>query len=411
MNLYLFNDDDTAAVYGIGTYLKELTNALKETDINVHIVHLRSDKRKFEIIKINQVENWYIPEVRYNNRSIGNVQEKEDYFRNVVFLLKLNIKDIKDLIFHFNYNHCQILVKELKEAFICKTVSTIHFLNWQLLLHSNLNSLYTLKKKSKKQRNFHEQNVFFTYEYENLLFKEVDRLIVLSENTQHILETEYQLDSSKISVVYNGLNNINQMDINVNEMLRKKWFISREEFVILFVGRLTSVKGLIFLIKAFRELLAVLPNCHLIIAGNGDFDTHLNEAKDICTKITFTGLLEKKKIYELYQIADIGVMPSFHEQCSYVAIEMMMHSVPIIGSTSTGLKEMIVDGETGLHIPVIEYDNKVEIDSSLLSEKMLHLLQNPEELKRMGINSRQLYTKKYSLSVFRKNMLNFYHSK
>jgi len=39
-------------------------------------------------------------------------------------------------------------------------------------------------------------------------------------------------------------------------------------------------------------------------------------------------------------------------------IEMMMQSLPVIGNTSTGLKEMIIDGETVLHIPVIEYDDK-----------------------------------------------------
>ena len=94
----------------------------------------------------------------------------------------------------------------------------------------------------------------------------------------------------------------------------------------------------------------------------------------------------------------------------YVFIEIMMHGLSIIGSTSTGLKEMIVDGETGLHIPVIEYEDRVEIDTELFAQKILYLLENPEEAKRLGKNARKRYGKQYSIEVFRKNMLNFYHS-
>ena len=126
--------------------------------------------------------------------------------------------------------------------------------------------------------------------------------------------------------------------------------------------------------------------------------------------MNFTGQLGKKELFELYELSDIGIMPSFHEQCSYVAIEMMMHALPIIGSTSTGLKEMIEDGVSGFHIPVIEYENKTEIDVDLFAEKMLYLLQNPKERQRMGQNNRKRYEFHYSMSLFRNNMLNLYQS-
>ena len=147
-----------------------------------------------------------------------------------------------------------------------------------------------------------------------------------------------------------------------------------------------------------------------MIAGNGEYDMYMKECENIWTHVTWTGLLSKDKLYELYSIADIGVMPSFHEQCSYVAIEMMMYGLPVIGSTSTGLKEMITDGENGFHIPVIEYDDKSEFDISLLAEKMLYLLQNPEKRKCIGQNARKRYEEQYAMDIFRKNMLNFYHS-
>jgi glycosyltransferase involved in cell wall biosynthesis len=88
----------------------------------------------------------------------------------------------------------------------------------------------------------------------------------------------------------------------------------------------------------------------------------------------------------------------------------MRHGVPLTASTSTGLKEMVEDGVTGLHIPVIEYPDRVEIDSTLLAEKMLYLLQHPEERQRLGANARKRYETLYSAEIFRRNMLDFYNS-
>ena len=70
--------------------------------------------------------------------------------------------------------------------------------------------------------------------------------------------------------------------------------------------------------------------------------------------------------------------------------------------------EMIENNITGLHIPVTEYADKTEIDSSLLAEKILYLLQHPIETKRMGENGRKKYLSNYHSDIFRENMLKMY---
>ena len=87
-----------------------------------------------------------------------------------------------------------------------------------------------------------------------------------------------------------------------------------------------------------------------------------------------------------------------------------MHGLPIIANATTGLKEMIEDGQTGWHIPVMEYEDRVEIDTILLSEKILYLLLHPAKAREMGRNGRKRYLKEYSSEVFRRNMLQFYKS-
>ena len=422
MNLYLFNDNDSAATYGIGAYINELSQALDGANIKVHIVHLHSKHSEFEVQTCPQncnVENWYIPDVFNVNTISDSIQNFENYYLNIGCLLRLYIKDKTDLIFHFNYNNCHLLAKELKAAFECKTVATVHFVRGLLVLNGNYLRWQSLLKKPVYERSSFEQKLISTEYYESMLFKEVDKVIALSQYTRNYLCNDLQVNPERVTVIPNGLEDVliengelrmdNVWDSTKN-VLREKWHLTQKEKTILFVGRLHQVKGLSFLIKAFRQVLENMPDCRLIIAGNGDFDTYMQEAKDICMKITFTGLLEKNELHELYQLADVGILPSLTEQCSYVVMEMMMHGLPIITSTASGLAEMTEDGISGLHVPLIETPEKIEVDSEALAEKLLHLLKNSSEAKRLGINARKRYEQIYSIDVFRKNMLDFYQS-
>jgi len=170
-----------------------------------------------------------------------------------------------------------------------------------------------------------------------------------------------------------------------------------------------EIKGLEFLLNAFREVLKILPSCRLVIAGDGAYDKYIKASQDICTKISYTGLLNKIQLYEVYQIADVGVIPSLYESFGYVAVEMMMHGLPIVATATSGLNE-VVDDYCGLKIPIIEHPDRVEIDINLLAEKIIYLLQNPTEAERISKNARKRYLEKYASSVFRENMLDFYRS-
>jgi len=98
------------------------------------------------------------------------------------------------------------------------------------------------------------------------------------------------------------------------------------------------------------------------------------------------------------------------ENCSYVAIEMMMHGLPMITSAAPGLAEMTEDGVSSLQVPLIIKEDKVEIDTSLLTEKMLYLLHHPKEARQLGENGRKRFEKMYSSNIFGQNIIRFYKS-
>ena len=290
--------------------------------------------------------------------------------------------------------------------FNCKIISVAHFSEWGFIIFDNKYQLEHLLNKNNTD-NF-ALNFKKTIEEEKKDYLVTDHTICLSNYMQNILCQYYKIKPSKISVIQNGLSNIKNISIK-NNSLRKKWHLQSKEKVVLFVGRIDQVKGIRYLIRAFYEVLKTGLNCHLIIVGNGDYDTFFQEAKNICTRITFTGLLERTDLYELYQIANVGVVPSLFEPFGYVPVEMMMHELPIVATATSGLNE-VVDESCGLKVPLIVSPNNVEIDTSLLAQKIIYLLQNPKEAKRLGKNGRKRYLEKYSSEVFGKNMIAFYKS-
>ena len=406
MNLYIFHTSSEAAVYGIGTYIRELTTALRHSKIKVCVVNLRAHVPQMQMEETSDgIKRWYFPEpIEQMATDLLN----DLYYKNIVYLLQLYIEDKSNLIFHLNANHSSKFAKELKKAFDCKIVLTIHYFDWCFKLLGNLTHFRQLCKTQETVQNREDiEYLKEEFQKEKETFDVVDHIICLSKKTMSVLQDDYKIKPDKITVVYNGLTD---SKISVEKSaLRKKYGIS-DAPIFLFAGRLDYIKGLKYALRAFKIVLKTHPECRFIIAGNGEFDVHLIECDDIYMNVIWTGLINKEKLYELYTIADMGIMPSFHEQCSYVAIEMMMHGLPIIGSTSTGLYEMIENNITGLHIPVMEYADKTEIDSSLLAEKMLYLLQHPIETKQMGQNGRRKYLNNYFIDIFRKNMLKMYES-
>jgi glycosyltransferase len=411
--IYIFNEGSIASVYGIGTYIRQLTECLKhQPDISLNVVHLYSDEKDLKIIELGGVCTYYFPNIQFPFKSKFN---RARYYRNCCYLLKerMRINQADKLFFHLNYNHQYPLLDLFKKQFPTTFVLyTVHNQDWCFKLNGNQYHFLSLINKERDLiSNQKEKNAIEGYDCEIKLYKATDQIICLAEYTKKLLIDVYGITENKISLIYNGLKDEEKsISPESRRQIKRSLLIPENSKVILFVGRLQEIKGVEFLIRAFKTVLFHEPDAHLFIVGGGLFATYFSEAKGYWSKITFTGLLEKEELFDLYSIADIGVMPSFHEQCSYVAIEMMMHGIPLIASTSTGLREMVEDEVTGLHIPVIEYPEKVDIDMNIFTEKMIYLLKNHEERKRMSKNARERYLKYYSSKIMEEKMASFYQN-
>jgi len=371
-HVYIFCMQSSGVVYGIGTYIQQLTEAIRnKNDVSINIVIRQSEKPEFTVKESDGVRTFYLPHIKNQN----NPRFETLYNRNVWYLLRpyiqLGLSD--QLIFHLNYYEESSFIPYFKKVFPdCKVLFAIHYQRWCFLINGNIVYFKQIVHNESNNRSDTEKWLLTSYETEKKVLQTVDKIICLSEFTKRVVIDNYHISHEKIAIIYNGLKDEGKiLSPKAKSDLLKKMSFSDSELLILFVGRLDRIKGLDILIQAFKIVLNACPQSRLIIIGDGDYNLYLKECKDCWEKITFTGHLDRKTVYQFYQIADVGVIPSFHEQCSYVAIEMMMFGLPLVVSTSTGLSEMAPDYLEPYKTQVLELEKGATIKPTELASKIM----------------------------------------
>lgn len=135
-------------------------------------------------------------------------------------------------------------------------------------------------------------------------------------------------------VLPNALNfNDMEYDPVSRVVIREEFGLSSKDFLIGTVGRLTSQKNHIFLLKIMKELLTVKSNCKLMIVGDGPLHKSLQESAaklGISSSVLFAG--ERKDIKDILSSFDCFVFPSTFEGLGVAAIEAQLNGLPCVCS-------------------------------------------------------------------------------
>lgn len=183
--------------------------------------------------------------------------------------------------------------------------------------------------------------------------KTVTELIVPTKKTYDLFKKKYVFDRN-VHIVPTGIEVERFYKENNNEKrtqeLRKKYGIKKEDFVILFVGRLAEEKNIPFLIENQVELINKNKNCKLLIIGDGpDSDKFKKLASDlkIDSHVIFTGKIPWSEIHEYYQMASIFVTASHTETQGLTLLEAMAASKPVVAYDDTAFQDVVVDDLNG----------------------------------------------------------------
>ncbi len=351
----MYNENSRASEYGIGTYIRQTIDMLRELeDTNLIIVESRSDVKEFEVFQEDGFFKYNIPCAAVFGNSFEN-----DYYRNIGYLIVSILPDTScsEILFFLNYIQEYYIFEVVKSKRPdVKGIFTVHYQDWCFHLNGDENELKSIVCNQLSCDNSLSEKVKEAFRMETLVYGLCDYIICLSEYTKCLLVNLYNIPMVKLRYIPNTIM-ISHRSLNAYDALRESLNLSENDKVVLYVGRLDDIKRLDVVINAFKIFNSkYMPNSHLIVIGEGDFLSCLQNAKWYWNKITFTGKLSKEELYPFYKIADLGILPSLHEQCSYAVLEMLSFGIPVLGSNSTGLKEMIEDNEM-----IIEYQyNKGE---------------------------------------------------
>lgn len=407
--VYIFNGNSRAAIYGIGTYIDQLIYCLKNSDIEFEIIYLYGKGKEVSISENDGYRQISIPKCRISGPS-----DESYYSRSIVYLLKefIPVDRNREYIFHLNFMGNETLVKYLKKMFRCKLLLVVHYTNWGNALlgdYSRLLKIYKLH--TKKTKDLSEKYIMDQVKKDLKIIKKVDRFICVASHSLNVFQKLLDIPDGKSAVIHNALiDTYHPVSTEERKLLRNKYHIFSNSKVIVFVGRLDEIKGTLYLIRAFKKTLVDYPDSYLFILGDGNFSECMKEAENCWSKIIFLGRLEKEKVYDFYKLADLGVVCSLHEEFGFVAIEMMMHALPLIVTKTGGLDEIVEDNISGLKVAVRITKGKRTVDVKSLAEKILYLHKNNEKSKVLGENGRKRFLEKYEITLFTKKMLNQYES-
>ena len=228
------------------------------------------------------------------------------------------------------------------------------------------------------------------------ILKKTEHIFCANSYTAGLVKDFIGLENnSKVKVVNPGI------DVNINfnkyqnEKILKKYNL-QNKIVLFTISRLVKRKGHDKVIDALKKIHAINSDIHYFIAGKGEDEMYLKEKTGDCKNIHFLGLLSDDEKWQWLKSSDVFIMPARDiegdfEGFGIVYLEAALASLPVIGGNSGGVKDAIIDGETGLLVDPQSIDD--------IAGAILKLAQDTELRKKMGAQGRERAVRDFEWSM------------
>jgi len=288
--------------------------------------------------------------------------------------------------FHHNeyYNH-------FIEYYFEKVYANLKKKHYDLILIENGAGLaYKLSQRGFKNIILHMHNEVRESRsmYHEVIFNSFSKILTVSDYIKGRVSALFPVD--KIQTVHNGIDLKRFSPKEVISIDRQKMGFSKDDFVMVYSGRINQEKGVSELIDAMI-LLKDRPQIKLMIIGGSFFgntndeDEFIRSLKDKAMKIkeniVFTGFIPYEKMPDYLQIADIAVIPSiWNDPFPTTELEAQAMGLPIITTQRGGIPEEVSD-KNAILLDTDEHFVKN------LATAILELYEHPERRKQMAMVS------------------------
>jgi glycosyltransferase involved in cell wall biosynthesis len=208
------------------------------------------------------------------------------------------------------------------------------------------------------------------------------------------------IDEKRIAVVPNG---IDRSKANAAKRVSR----TPSRFRVLHLSTLSRLKGALILLQAVPLVIGQRKDVEFVFAGPW---SHLEDQRwadefisgqGIESYVSFAGQVDGEEKQALYDSADVFVFPGVQQEGQpLVVIEAMAAGVPVIFTDRGCLRDTVSDGEGGLEVPIG--------DVHLLAERILWLLNHPEQMRLMGACARDRYEAMYTKDRHIKRMIDVF---
>lgn len=236
---------------------------------------------------------------------------------------------------------------------------------------------------------------------ERSAYESADAVIAVSGGMRlDILRSYPDIDPNKVHVIHNGID-VQAWAPTSNPELLERWGIDSSRPSIVFVGRITRQKGLPYLLEAAQ---ALPEDVQLILcAGAPDTEEIKQEVelrvsllqKERSGVIWIPDHLPRHELAAILTSATAFVCPSIYEPLGIVNLEAMACGIPVVGTATGGIPEVIADGETGWLVPIEQLQDGTgtplnpEKYASDLARAMINAVSDIDRARRMGVAARE----------------------
>lgn len=198
--------------------------------------------------------------------------------------------------------------------------------------------------------------------------------------------------SNPVAVIPNGIGDSWLQSEGNSSVFRKKFNIPESKRILLYLSRITPIKGLPMLMEALGSIRRHLSDWVLVLAGADEFG-HLKEVRKAVTDhslqddVIFTGLLKDQLKRDAFSAADLFILPTLHEAAPVVVLEALGAGVPVITTKGAPWEDLLTHN-CGWW---------TEISSEAIATALQAAIEkSPTELMIMGKRGRDLVASRYT---------------
>lgn len=248
-----------------------------------------------------------------------------------------------------------------------------------------------------------------------------DAVIAVSKEAKGDVQRLFNIPAERIHIIYNGIDTDEYRPVTKDDALRRHGIDPAAPFI-LFVGRIARQKGIIHLVNAIKYMD---PGFQVVLcAGAPDTPEIAEEMKAAVTAaqarrpgvIWIREMVDKPTVFQLYSHAAIFCCPSIYEPFGIINLEAMACETPVVASAVGGIKEVVVDGETGFLVPLEQLNESpfepVNPDQFArdLAAKINVLMADPELRARFGKAGRRRAEEMFSWKAIAAQTVELYRA-